>query len=244
VLLVLAATAGLGVVLISDDSSSDDSSSDDDTQASADEDTSEDRDDEGASDDDREISSPDDDRSDDDPSDDATEEDPDGGPAAEPPDVENLLPGELFVDPQESYAMHVDPTWTEHHGTGVAEIEAWAVAAPTSGFAPNINIVTQLFAGDLQAYMDVSTQGIEAAGPDASLVDHQIMQGTAGSELGVMLYTGSMQGRELHFAAVFFVDGETAVVATLTALPGDFADLFDEVGPHLLTLRPVQVDEL
>jgi hypothetical protein len=142
-----------------------------------------------------------------------------------------------FVDPQGSYEIEVDPDWEASHGTMVAEVEAWLVAEPSDGFAPNVNVLTQAVPGmDLDGYLDLSVAQAPAMLQDFELVRRDVVEGAA-NELGVMEYTGTQGGRPLHFLATVAVGDGTAIVATFTVPPEAFDDLRCEVEPFLLTLR-------
>ncbi|HEX2783862.1 MAG TPA: hypothetical protein VHN36_09775, partial [Ilumatobacteraceae bacterium] len=136
------------------------------------------------------------------------------------------------------YTITVDDTWTETSGTFVKEVEAWRIGRPLDGFAANVNVLTQDALGkDLQEYMDFSAENMGAF----QLIDHQIVEGVGGHELGLLEYTGSVNTgagtRQLHFlATVDVIDGQ-AVVATLTTDEGGFLAEQAVVEPYLLSLR-------
>jgi hypothetical protein len=149
--------------------------------------------------------------------------------------------GEVFEDPQGSYEIEVDPDWDAQHGTFAAEIEAWIVGESREGFAPNVNVLTQLAPGlDMSAYLDRSIEQGPSALPDFELLNSEVVDGTE-SELGLLEYTGTQNGRPLHFLATVAVRDGTAVVATFTAPPGIFDETRGEVEPYLLTLRAAQL---
>lgn len=59
-----------------------------------------------------------------------------------------------FADPQGTYTIAINRDWTDESGLVVAEIEAWRVAPPIDGFAPNVNVLTQVATGmDLGQYI-------------------------------------------------------------------------------------------
>ena len=144
---------------------------------------------------------------------------------------------EVFEDPQGSYEIDVDPDWDAQHGRLVAEIEVWVVGESRDGFAPNVNVLTQLTPGlDLSTYLDRSVEEGPSAIPDFELLNSDVVDGIA-SELGLLEYTGTQNGRPLRFLATVAVRDGTAVVATFTAPPEVFDESRGEVEPYLLTLR-------
>lgn len=149
------------------------------------------------------------------------------------------LPGEEFADPQGTYKLNVDPEWTPNHGALAAEIELWMVGEPSTDFAPNVNVLTQAAANlDLRSYVDLSMQQGSNLIEGFTLVDDQIVEGATRQELGIMEYTGTETGRDLHFLAVFFVENNQAVVATYTGTEDQFASQGASVESFLRTLRP------
>jgi hypothetical protein len=134
--------------------------------------------------------------------------------------------------------MTVDRHWTEHSGSIVAEVEAWLVAAPSNGFAANVNVLTQSAPGiDLETYLGLSTKQGPLLIQGFRLVRSEVVTGTTGAPLGVIEYTGQTGGRDLSFLAVIALRQGHAVVATLTAPTALFADLRTRVEPFLLTLQ-------
>jgi hypothetical protein len=145
--------------------------------------------------------------------------------------------GEVFEDPQGSYEIEVDPDWDAQHGTFAAEIEAWIVGDPQDGFAPNVNVLTQLAPGlDLSTYLDRSSEQGPSLIPDFELLNVDVVDGI-GSDLGLLEYEGTQNGRPLHFLATVAVGDGTAVVATFTAPPDVFDESRGDIEPYLLTLR-------
>jgi hypothetical protein len=146
--------------------------------------------------------------------------------------------GVRFEDPQGTYTMTVDRHWIEHSGGIVAEIEAWQVAAPSNGFAPNVNVLTQSAPGvDLATYIELSIKNGRRLVQGFRLVRSEEITGTTGAPLGVLGYTAQTGGRDLTFLAVVALRQGRAVVATLTAPTVSFADVRPRVEPFLLTLR-------
>jgi hypothetical protein len=145
--------------------------------------------------------------------------------------------GKPFSDPEGTYELVVGPDWVPRHGTIAAEVEVWQVAEPADAFAPNVNVLTQVFDGDLAEYLDLSIESGDTLIEDFRLIDRKVVEGTSGERLGVLEYTGSQQGRQLHFLQTIAVGSGTAVVATLTAPEDRASDLRGDVEPYLLTLR-------
>jgi hypothetical protein len=144
--------------------------------------------------------------------------------------------GELFQDPQSTYTMEIDPSWTKAPGTLVEEIEVWKVGRSVDGFTPNVNVLTQQAPNlDLEEYVELSRDSADGAGFD--LVEVTIVEGANGQPLGVMEYTGRQGAHELHWLGVFALKDDRAVVATLTAPPDTFDELVIDVRPLLLTLE-------
>jgi hypothetical protein len=145
----------------------------------------------------------------------------------------------VFVDPQGTYEVDIDPGWSAAHGLLVAEIEMWFVAPARDGFRANVNILTQAAPGlTLSDYMDDTDRATEAAG--GSVHENEVRRGSTGNDVGVTVYDTEQGGAELRHLATVIVNDEVAVVATLTALRGDFDDRRAEVEAYLLSLRPLQ----
>ena len=65
--------------------------------------------------------------------------------------------GKAFVDPQGTYLISIGSDWVEQPGAFVKEVEAWVIAEPADGFAPNVNVLTQDAPGmSVAEYLDFS----------------------------------------------------------------------------------------
>jgi hypothetical protein len=145
--------------------------------------------------------------------------------------------GVAFTDPQGSYTLTIGADWTDISSRMAAGTEAWAVAEGSSGFTPNVNVITQSAVDvDLDAYLATSVASVEAI--DGELIEQSYVQGADGAMLGAMRYTATPAGSAgpLEFLAVIDVRDGTAVVATLTAPDDAFEALVAQVEPSLLTL--------
>jgi hypothetical protein len=147
--------------------------------------------------------------------------------------------GEEFADPQGTYRMDVDPAWTPNHGVLTAEIEVWFVGESSDDFAPNVTVLTQAAADlDLRGYLDLSVEQAPDLVEGFTAVDEEIVQGPTGQELAILEYTGTQEGRDLHFLAVCFLEDDQAVVATYVSMDEQFPAQRPDVEPFLRTLRP------
>ncbi|GMQ86536.1 MAG: hypothetical protein BMS9Abin07_2117 [Acidimicrobiia bacterium] len=137
------------------------------------------------------------------------------------------------------YEMLVDSEWVGQHGLLAEGIETWFVADPQAGFAPNVNVLTQV-AGvpDMETYLELSIESGPALMDGFELLREDVLEGEAGQELGVMEYAGSAGGRDLRFLGVFILVDGRAIVATFTAPEGRYDDLIGSVEPYLVSLRP------
>ncbi len=146
--------------------------------------------------------------------------------------------GTTFDDPQGTYTLTIDPTWTEHSGAIVAEIEAWSVGPASNGFTPNVNVLTQSAPGvDLTEYLAISVRNGPRLMSDFQLVHSQVLTGSAGQPLAEMEYTAGASGRVVHFLGVVALRNGRAIVATLTTTDTSFAAIRARVEPFLLTLQ-------
>ena len=144
--------------------------------------------------------------------------------------------GTEFHDPQGRYAITVGADWSALPGVSAADIETWSIGAAGRAFAPNVNVLVQDTPGmDLDDYLAYSRTHMG----DLDVVDHRVVTGSDGRELGLIEYAGEPPGSSipLHFLAITDVGDGTAVLATFTALPDDFADLRAAVEPYMLTLH-------
>lgn len=148
------------------------------------------------------------------------------------------LPGTWFADPQGSYEMVQAGEWEANHGFIAAEIEFWIVGEIENGFAPNLNLLTQVVGAiTLDEYVQLSIDSAPFLLDDFELIDAGVVEGAFGHELGYMDYAGSAGGPVLRFLGYFFLDGDRAVIATLTAPPETFDELRAAVEPYMLTIR-------
>lgn len=136
--------------------------------------------------------------------------------------------GSEFQDPQGQWQMTIGESWAPLPGTFAAEIEAWGVASMgPSGFTPNVNVLVQEFPGNSpEDYIEVSRRAL----PD---VEASIIETADGRRLARFEFEAPNGLRSLGIAVV---KDEVAALATLTAPPGDYPDLEDEVEPFLRTL--------
>lgn len=161
---------------------------------------------------------------------------PTTSPTTAPPAADLPSDAVRFDDPQQTYTMEISADWVATSGTVVREIESWTVGPASHGFAPNVNILTQLAEGmDLAAYIEFSLQNIGGA----DIIRSSMIRGTAGNELALLEYEADVPGAlsHLHFLATVDVRNEQAVVATFTAGDSSFTALRDSVEPFLRSLQ-------
>src|SRR6185295_20258324 len=131
--------------------------------------------------------------------------------------------GTTYNDPEGAYALQVDPAWEIQVGGVTQGVEVWFVGPSEADFRPNVNLLTQAAPGvSLDQYAQVSVANAPEFISDFALVSQAQMDGPGG-RLAMFEYTGSYQGRQLHFLAYFGVKNDKAVVATLTTPPISFA---------------------
>jgi hypothetical protein len=148
------------------------------------------------------------------------------------------LAGSTFVDPQGTYTITVAPTWKRRPGTVVAEVEAWQVAPRANGFTPNVNVLTQDTAGaSFRRYRAISLRSL-AGTPGARVYASGTRTERDGTRLGWIDYAAPFGRHRLHAFGVFGIWQGHAIVATLTALPGNFGKLRSKFAPYLFTLGP------
>jgi hypothetical protein len=173
-----------------------------------------------------------------------TETRPGGNQAATtPPATGDTLPeveGDEFTDPDGTYEIEIDPEWERDDARADPGIEFWLVAKEFDGFFPNVNLLTQTvpLGTKLDEYLDLSVDGMDDYIDDADMIDRRTVDGAGAQELGLLEYTGAVDGIDLHFLQLVVVDGDEAVVATFTAPDGRFEDLRPQIEPYLHTLRP------
>jgi hypothetical protein len=145
--------------------------------------------------------------------------------------------GETFADPEGRFAMTVGDDWKAvPFADGVT---VWQVGAVTHRFAPTVNVVTaDSQENDLQRYLDLMVAGIRDAGLNPKGLTERVVDGAGGTKLGLLDYSGTQAGRELHFLqAVAMKPGAKGVTATLTTTVDSFARIRAGVEPYLLTLQ-------
>jgi len=146
--------------------------------------------------------------------------------------------GTTYNDPEGAYAIQVDPAWEIQVG-GIAQgVEVWFIGPAEADFRPNMNLLTQVAPGvSLDQYAQVSITNAPQFVSDFALVSQTQLDGPGG-RLAMIEYTGSYQGRQLHFLAYFGVRNDRAVVATLTTPPISFASWRGTIEPYMKTLSP------
>ena len=146
--------------------------------------------------------------------------------------------GTTYNDPEGSYAIQVDPKWEIQVGGLAQGIEVWFLGRVEGNFRPNINVLTQSAPGvNLDQYAQASVANAPQFIADFALVS-QAQVDAPGGRLGMLEYTGSYQGRQLHFLAYFGVKNDRAVVATLTTPPISFTSWRGAIEPYMKTLSP------
>lgn len=146
--------------------------------------------------------------------------------------------GDRFASEDGRYTIRVDPSWTRASGTFANGVEAWAVGERTDGFTPNLTVLTQKTDLTIDQYRDLSVRQTDRLIDDAELIPtEEVVEGTAGQQLGILDYRGTTQGRELHFYAVFTPVRDGMALATFTATEDQFDELYESVEPSLLSLR-------
>jgi hypothetical protein len=142
--------------------------------------------------------------------------------------------GTTYDDPEGAYTIQVDPAWESHVGGFAEGVEVWLIGPPENGFRPNVNLLTQSVPGiSLADYTAASIKSAPAQISDFTLITTSKVQ----PDLELMDYTGSAQGRPIHFLAIFGVHGDRAVIATLTAPTDSLAYWRATAEPYLRTLR-------
>lgn len=82
---------------------------------------------------------------------------------------------------------------------------------PENGFAPSVNVVKQPFSGDLKQYKAASEAQFQQLG-------FSLLKSEMDGAVLIMEYTGSMQGKELHWYAVAHKKGGSVFLVTATTL--------------------------
>jgi hypothetical protein len=93
---------------------------------------------------------------------------------------------------------------------GFAQVLAMCLPA-SDGFAPNVNVQLQPYAGDLAAYAELTRSQFKDAGFKV-LSDRNVDKSTL-----VLEYSGTFQGKALHWYCRATLQGGTAYLATATA---------------------------
>jgi hypothetical protein len=102
-------------------------------------------------------------------------------------------------------------------------LAAFLYLPPTQGFAPNVNVLIQDVPNTIKEYADLSKQQFKSANLTL-LNDHLAGDGEWACE-----YSGTMQGKDLHFYARALKKGDKIYLITATATP----EQWDTVSPKL-----------
>ncbi len=150
--------------------------------------------------------------------------------------------GRQYQDPQEKYTISLDPHWTA--SSGPTNAEYWIVGKTDHGFKSMINITTEDLTGLAQGisaatYLRLSVKNLKAAG--FKVIKQGYVQGYNTEKLGSVEYTGSAAntGAKIHLLALFDMDENTAVVATLGTSQQIFSKAKATVQPYMRTLKVV-----
>ena len=145
--------------------------------------------------------------------------------------------GTTYNDPEGAYTIQVDPAWQIQVGAVVQGVEVWFIGPVEGDFRPNLNVLTQAAPGmSLADYTTASVANAPALIADFKVVSESQID-ASGASLEVLEYTGTAQGRQLHFLAVFGLRSDRAIVATLTTGFATFASWRPTIEPFLRTLR-------
>ncbi len=149
---------------------------------------------------------------------------------------------EEFTDLEGQWVMSIDPSWSPSHGTIQDEVELWFLPGSSDSFADNINVLTQqnVLKVGIEQYLDISLASAESVFDDFVLLDDRFRTGSHGQQQGVLEYTATLEGINLHFYQVLVLDDDIAVVVTMAAPDSRFDDRRDELAEHLRTLRLVE----
>lgn len=165
----------------------------------------------------------------------------DAGTTSQPESAPVSLPdgSEEFADLEGQWVMSVDPSWNPSHGTIQDGVELWFLPGSGSSFADNINVLTQrnVLGVGIERYLDISLASAESVFDDFVLLDDRFRTGSHGQQQGVLEYTATLEGMNLHFYQVLVLDDDIAVVVTMAAPVNRFEDRRGEVADHLRTLR-------
>lgn len=94
---------------------------------------------------------------------------------------------------------------------------------PVGGFAPNVNVQIQPFAGSLEAYVDLTRRQLEGAGVE--LVAEPVMDGIRAT----WEYRGAMGGRQLHWYQSATQAGDSVFLVTATAPDSHWSALREQL---------------
>lgn len=107
------------------------------------------------------------------------------------------------------------------------------LSMPTSdGFSPNVNVQVQPFNGTVEEYVNISREQFKTMG--IKLVSEKHDARTATIE-----YSGSMQGRPLHWYARAFLGKSGLILATATALESQWAATRAALRQSVDSVRPL-----
>lgn len=168
----------------------------------------------------------------------------DGGTTSQPNSAPVSLPAgsEEFTDLEGQWVMSIDPSWSASHGTVQDGVELWFLPDSSTNFADNINVLTQrnMLSVGIERYLDISVSSAESVFDDFVLLDDRFRTGSHGQQQGVLEYTATLEGMNLHFYQVLVLDDDLAVVVTMATPINRFEDRRDEVADHLRTLRLIE----
>ena len=89
---------------------------------------------------------------------------------------------------------------------------------PSEGFAPNINIQIQKYTNSLDDYAKLSTNQFKQ-------FKFKIIQNKKSNEALIFEYSGSMQGRQLHWFAMAYKKGSNVFLITATSTENQWKKL-------------------
>lgn len=166
------------------------------------------------------------------------------GTTSQPESAPVSLPegSEEFTDLEGQWLMSIDPGWSPSHGTVQDEVELWFLPGSGVSFADNVNVLTQQNTLDvgIERYLDISLASAESVFDDFVLLDDRFRTGSHGQQQGVLEYTATLEGMNLHFYQVLVLNDDIAVVVTMASPDERFEDRRDEVEEHLRTLRLIE----
>ena len=95
-------------------------------------------------------------------------------------------------------------------------------------FAPNINVVDEVFSGTLEAYVDANIEAMRKVFPDFDPLKRETFQTDDGEDGFMLLYENEMLGNLLRQTLFVFAKGDRKYAVTCTAL-ADGGESFDTV---------------